>query len=99
MWKDLADSGKNKYKSINDPTIWFKDNLGEALVNIRIEKSIRHSNLRCSEKIAMSFYRGISRLKTDFWQSWIPWAALGLLVMLLVDIGITHLRNRKEEQA
>ena len=99
MWKDLADSGKDKYESIKDPTIWFKDNLGEALVNIRIEKSIRYSSLRCHEKIAMHFYRGISRLKTDFWHSWIPRDAIVLLFLLLADIWITHLRNRKREQA
>lgn len=96
MWDDLKRSEKIIYNSIKDPTIWFKDNIGEALVNIRIEKSIKHSGLRFHEKCAMYFFREISHLKTDFWHSWITRVSLAAIALLTCDIAITRRRNNKE---
>ena len=103
MRVDLLKTKKYVYDSIEDPTIWFKDNLGEALVNIRIERSICHSSIPFPEKIAMAFYRKISRMETGiFRQSTITVIIITivssiiivLFILLLCDVGITHLLNR-----
>lgn len=97
MRKDLKSTNKSEYASIEDPTIWFKDNLGEALVNIRIEKSIRHSSLSTPDKFAMSFYRGFSRMKSNPWQSWIIWFLIIVGSLFICDIGLTHVLNREKD--
>lgn len=100
---DLQKTNITRYSRIKDPTIWFKDNLGEALVNIRIERSICHSSIPFPEKIAMAFYRKISRMETGiFRQSTITVIIITivssiiivLFILLLCDVGITHLLNR-----
>lgn len=98
MRKDLQNTNKDKYDSIKDPTIWFKDNLGEALVNIRIEKSICHSSLKCHEKLAMIFYRGFSRMKSNPWHSWVIWFLFIVGGLSICDIGLTHVLNRKKKE-
>lgn len=99
MRKDLQHTHKLGYASIEDPTIWFKDNLGEALVNIRIEKSIWRSNLSKPDKIAMSFYRGFSRMKSNPWHSWVIWFLIIVGGLFFCDIGLTHVLNRKKEES
>lgn len=42
---------------VKDPKIWFKDNLGEVLINVRVEKSICNSSLPWYKKVAVWFYR------------------------------------------
>ena len=40
-----------------DPQIWFKDNIGEVLINVRVEKSICNSPLPCRKKAIVGLYR------------------------------------------
>ena len=50
-----------------DSQIWFEDNLGEALVNVRIKKNVWNSTLPFHKKILVAFCRGMNDLytKTD----------------------------------
>lgn len=48
-----------------DPTIWFKDNLGEALVSVRIEKNIFSSNLPVYKKILVWGFRRLDYITSS----------------------------------
>ena len=45
-----------------DPSIWLQDNLGEALINIRVIKSVRNSDLPFYKKVYVRFHRLINWL-------------------------------------
>lgn len=49
---------------IKDQQIWFQDNLGEVLVNVRIEKNIWNSDLPFYKKIVVGAYRKINHMST-----------------------------------
>lgn len=51
------DSIKRILNKCGDTKIWFEDNLGEVLINVRIEKSICNSSLPRYKKVAVWFYR------------------------------------------
>jgi hypothetical protein len=51
-------------KDIKDEQIWFKDNLGEVLINVRIEKSIRRSDLPWYKKPVVYLYRHLNHFAT-----------------------------------
>lgn len=59
LYKDTVrkDTLKVLLDSIKDSKIWFKDNIGEVLVNVRVEKSICNSPLPCRKKIIVWLYR------------------------------------------
>ena len=82
-----------------DPEIWFQDNAGEYLVNIRIERNIWKSDLSCSKKLAMWVMREFEHcLRPDsglrdyrFWHSKAP-IMLGFIIMyFLIDIIVSYL--------
>jgi hypothetical protein len=101
----------NKYKlrkTINlfyttaqpDPTIWFKDNAGEYLVNIRVERNIRNSNLSPLKKLAMSVLREFEHcLPNDampsrcygFWHSRVPIMLGIILLYFIIDLLVSYL--------
>lgn len=94
-----------------DPTIWFKDNAGEYLVNIHIERSIWKSDLCCPKKLAMSVLREFEHCfhpdrkpchKTGFWHSKAPIMLGIILLYLLIDIIVSYKvssRQRKSENS
>lgn len=45
-----------------DSLIWFMDNLGETLINIRVEKDIWSSRLPFHKKVLVTFYRQLNSL-------------------------------------
>ena len=70
-------------KKCGDPEIWFKDNIGEVLINVRVEKNIWNSSLSCRKKHIMWFYREMDHLlhsiknppclfNKDFWRDYVP---------------------------
>ena len=93
-----------------DPTIWFKDNAGEYLVNIHIERSIWKSDLSCPKKLAMSVMRKFEHcLRLDsglrnhpkFWHSKAPIMLGIILLYLLIDIIVSYRvqsRQRTEDE-
>lgn len=59
LYKDTVrkDTLKVLLDSIKDSKIWFKDNIGEVLINVRVEKSICNSPLPCRKKAIVGVYR------------------------------------------
>lgn len=90
-----------------DPTIWFKDNAGEYLVNIRIERSIWKSDLRFTKKLSMSVMRKLEHcLRLDsglrdypsFWQSNVSKMLGIILLYFIIDILVSYLvRSRQTD--
>lgn len=121
MWRNLVDSIKSnipaKYNdtvaflknyindNIQDSTIWFQDNLGEVLVNIRIEKSIWHSDMFWLKKPIVWFNRELSHIKTiwpwdeRFLESRFPLFLLILIVYFVLDVSISCLFRRKKTKS
>ena len=68
--------------------IWFEDNFGEALINIRVEKNIWNAHLPFHKKMLVAYYRTMNALYTktekgfpiDFLQS-------GLLIFILLVLA------------
>lgn len=112
-WKGALCDAVNQFfkKHSPDPTIWFKDNAGEYLVNIHIERSIRKSDLSCPKKLAMSVMRKFEHcLRLDpglrdypkFWHSKAPIMLGIILLYLLIDIIVSYKvssRQRKSENS
>lgn len=88
--------------SIQDSTIWFQDNIGEVLVNIRIEKSIWHSDIFWLKKPIVWFNRELSHIKTiwpwdeRFLESRFPLFLLILIVYFVLDVTISYLFREKK---
>lgn len=98
MQKDLRDS-KFFDTAQPDSTIWFKDNAGEYLVNIRVERNIRKSNLSCSKKIANSILREFEHWqRRGFLKSKVP-IMLGIIIIyFLIDIIVSYrVRSRQAD--
>lgn len=75
--------------SIHDSHIWFQDNLGEVLVNVRIEKSICNNSLRCYEKITIFAYRGIIHISKHGYKA--LFIILGIIIgVLMIDVCISN---------
>jgi hypothetical protein len=97
----LMDTIKQFYDTAHpDPTIWFKDNAGEYLVNIHIEKSIWKSDLSCSKKLAMSVMRKFEHcLRPDsglrdypgFWKSNVSKMFGTILLYFIIDLLVSYL--------
>ena len=98
----IADIEKNPKLS----EIWFHDNIGEVLVNIRVEKNICKCKVRWPmiNKPLLFFYRGISKVKTPWpWkkQFWESKFALFFSIMALVfamDIMVSTILKRRNNR-
>lgn len=111
-WKSALCDTVNQFfkKHSPDPTIWFQDNAGEYLVNIRVERDIWKSDLNCSKKLAMSVMREFEHcLRLDsglhshrgFWHSKVPIILGIILLYLLIDIIVSYRvqsRQRTEDE-
>lgn len=98
MQKDLINS-KFLDTAQPDSTIWFKDNAGEYLVNIRVERNIRKSNLSCSKKTANSILREFEHWQhRGFLKSKVP-IMLGIIIIyFLIDIIVSYrVRSRQAD--
>lgn len=81
-----------------DSLIWFEDNFGEALVNIRVEKNIWNTQLPLHKKMLVVFYRRMNALYTktekgfpiDFLQSGLLIVILLILLWFGVDATISN---------
>ena len=102
QWKDTLKAIIKEFDSIvkPDPTIWFQDNAGEYLVNIRIERNIWKSDLRFPKKLAMSIMRKFEHcLSLDsglrdyrsFWQSNVAKMLGIILLYFIIDILVSYL--------
>ena len=45
-----------------DDKIWFADNLGEALINVRVERNIWNNDMPLYKKLLVAMYRGVNEL-------------------------------------
>ena len=63
----------------HDPTIWFQDNLGEVLVNVRVEQNLRHTAIPWQNKILTWWYRRIEHFLRWKWY----WELIAIIVLLL----------------
>lgn len=87
-----------------DSLIWFDDNFGEALVNIRVEKNIWNSQLSLHKKLLVALYRKMNALYTqtedgfplDFLRSGLLIVILLILLWFGVDAFVSErLKKRK----
>lgn len=84
-------------KYIGDPQIWFQDNIGEILVNIRIEKNIWKSDMKWYKKIACSLYRYVDHCcNKPFMESPLPCTILIVVLYLGIDITVSNVIKRRE---
>ena len=68
-----------------DSLIWFEDNFGEALINIRVEKNIWNTQLPLHKKMLVAFYRRMDTLYTKTEKGFpIDFLRSGLLIDILV---------------
>lgn len=86
MKGELDSIGFTKNDCINNSRIWFQDNLGEVLVNVRIEKNIWESDLPWYKKVVVYAYRKISFLFIHGCVAWI--IVLSSVILLFVFDGL-----------
>lgn len=109
-WKGaLCDAVNQFFKEHSpDPTIWFKDNAGEYLVNIRIERNIWKSDLSCSKKLAMSIMRKFEhclrpnsglRDYPGFWKSNVSKMLGIILLYFIIDLLVSYLVRSSQRGA
>lgn len=84
-----------------DPYIWFNDNIGEALVNVRVEKNVWKSQLSLHKKMLMAFYRRMDAFNTTtengFLQSGLFNVILAIILWFGADICISE-RLKKQHK-
>jgi hypothetical protein len=74
-----------------DSLIWFQDNLGEVLVNVRIEKDIWKSDLPWYKKPLVYMYKNISNYSKQDFSKFVAWINIAiLLIWFLVDILVSR---------
>lgn len=97
IWKkEFVKTGKTSYDSIKDSKIWFQDNIGEILVNVRIEKNILNSDLPWYKKILMLVYRDIDHsVNQSFFGTYLGILVTYISIFLLFDILISTLLRVK----
>lgn len=101
LYKPLYETGWYSQQD-KDSTIWFQDNLGEVLINVRVEHNLLHSALPWHKKLMTWCYR-----RVDHFFQW-PWywkSALILGLLITLSLGcfepliISKIRkNRKDIQ-
>lgn len=68
-----------------DSLIWFEDNFGEALINIRVEKNIWNSQLPFHKKLLVALYRKMNALYTKTENGFpLDFLRSGLLIVILL---------------
>lgn len=93
--RDLERVHIDSVKDIEDEQIWFKDNLGEVLVNVRIEKSIRRSDLPWYKKPVVRIYRHLNHLFTRGVFGSAAWInILAVIAWLVFDIIFSNSNKR-----
>ena len=60
--KSQSDTIKNLLKQRGDSLVWFYDNLGEALINVRVEKNIWNNDMPVYKKLLVALYRVVNGL-------------------------------------
>lgn len=90
----------NYIKKEVDSLIWFEDNIGEALINVRVEKNVWKSQLPLHKKMLIAFYRRMDayNIKTEngFLQSGLFNVILAIVLWLGADVFISEkLKKRK----
>jgi len=96
VWRSLKETKKTVYDSIQNDKIWFQDNIGEVLVNIRIEKSIKRSDLPWYRKPIVAFYRVINHWATkNIKDSGLLLFIILVLSYLIVDVTVSAYYKRK----
>ena len=85
----MLDSGQLK---AGYEEIWFNDNVGEYLVNIRVKKDIRHSNIPFYKKPIFIIYRGIEEHTIVYW---IVWIVSAILLYIFMDCLVSYLLQRR----
>lgn len=85
---------------IKDSTIWFQDNIGEILVNIRIVKNIWHNDLPWYKKPVIGMYRIIDHCANKpYWKYLLPLILIGITIWFAIDISVSRfLRRRKRKK-
>lgn len=83
--KASAFTAVKRLNKILDSLIWFDDNFGEALINIRVEKDIWNSQLSFHKKMLVALYRKMNALYTKTEDGFpLDFLRSGLLIMILV---------------
>lgn len=108
IWADINKSmlGGNKdsisclkntiIEHVGDPLIWFQDNVGEILVNVRIEKNIWKSDMRWYKRIACSFYRYIDHCwNKPFLESPLPCTIIFVVLYFGIDMTVSTFIKRR----
>jgi hypothetical protein len=96
MKGELDSIGFTKNDCINNSRIWFQDNLGEVLVNVRIEKNIWKSDLPFYKKVVVAAYRKINYLSI---QSSVAWIIVLISIMLWFIIDGLIISNKYKKRS
>lgn len=84
----------NYLKTEVDSLIWFEDNIGEALVNIRIEKNVWKSQLPFHRKILVTIYRRMdafnAKTENGFLQSGLFIVIIAFILWFGADIFVSE---------
>ena len=78
-----------------DPEIWFQDNLGEALVNVRIERSVWNTSLPLYKKVLVWSYRHVNHLR-EFPLRWL-FVVLAIVAWFGIDAIVSGALKRKRK--
>lgn len=100
VWKDLEKTNNTEYDSIRNDKLWFQDNIGEVLVNVRIEKNIWSSDLSWYRKPVVAFYRRINHWATkDMKDSGLLLFIVIVISYLVVDGIVSAFFRKKANKA
>lgn len=82
-----------------DSTIWFKDNLGEYLVNIRVERNIWKSDLNFIKKCFFSILREFNHclLRIGYCKTFF-WILVFILLCIFIDIVVSCMVSRRNKK-
>ncbi|MBO7647537.1 MAG: hypothetical protein J6S56_05515 [Bacteroidales bacterium] len=106
----LTDELLNSLKNNNwfdvtepDTTIWFQDNLGEVLINVRVEHNLGHTAIPFPKKMMTLCYRGVEHFRKWPKKRHLTMAGYMLLAITLACLepvmirGIRKIRRRKDK--
>ena len=94
LYEDLKRVHIYHDNDIKDERIWFQDNLGEVLINVRIEKNLENIELPLYKKIMVYTYRRINHMSTHGHINSTGWIILFVLLgWFIFDIIISMVYN------